>query len=761
MPSATVLSTIPDHSIRISCDRGGTFLDCWCSWKVEGEKNRREKVFKLLSSDPSNYRDAPTEACRRVLEHVTGNSYPRGIKLPTDKIEYIRLSTTVATNALLERKGARHAFVVTKGFRDLLRIGNQTRPDIFALDIRRPEVLFSEVLEVDERVTIVGYTTNPRFAEEAVKFDESGKVTSGHQGEIVQGVSGEAVQILRKPDTEKIRADLQALYDRGLRCLAICFAHSYTFPEHEQIVADIAEKIGFTQISVSSSLSPQIKMVPRGTSATADAYLSPVLKEYISSFFTGFGDALTNGESATRVEFMTSEGTLVEVENFSGLRSIISGPAGGVVGMAKTSWDDEKRIPVIGFDMGGTSTDCSRYAGTYETVFESTTAGVSLFSPSIDVNTVAAGGGSLLTFRNGLFEAGPHSAGSHPGPVCYRKGGNLAVTDANLVLGRLLPDHFPKIFGKTEDQPLDRDASIAAFETLRKEINAHNVAHGTGKEMSLDEVAIGFIKVANEVMARPIRSLTEARGFRTSNHLLSAFGGAGGQHACELARNLGITKIIIHQYSSILSAYGMALSNRAYEQQEPCAMEYNESTRSSIMSRIERLTAKVKAELTAQGFEDELIEIEPYLNMRYDGSDTSLMTLAPSDGSFDYHSAFEAAYREEFGFLLEKKAIMIDDIRIRGIGKSHEGLGESTLSETDRLVFEAVDVEAQREPKLASMYFEATGRREVPIYLLDKLAAGALVRGPAALLDGTQSIVLTPDATAKICSRAVYIELEQ
>ncbi|GAA5835484.1 hypothetical protein JCM3766R1_006429 [Sporobolomyces carnicolor] len=760
MPSATVLAAVPDHSIRISCDRGGTFLDCWCSWKVEGEKSRREKVFKLLSSDPSNYQDAPTEACRRVLEHVTGKSYPRGVKLPTEKIEYIRLSTTVATNALLERKGARHAFIVTKGFRDLLRIGNQSRPDIFALNIVRPEVLFDEVLEVDERVTIVGYTHNPRFAEEAVKFDESGKVISDHEGEIVQGISGEAVEILRKPDAAKIRVDLQELYDRGLRCIAICFAHSYTFPQHEQLVADLAHEIGFTQISVSSHLSPQIKMVPRGTSATADAYLSPVLKEYINGFFKGFEDELKAGSSGARVEFMTSEGTLVEVENFSGLRSVISGPAGGVVGCAKTSWDEERKIPVIGLDMGGTSTDCSRYAGQFETVYESTTAGVSLFSPSIDVNTVAAGGGSLLTFRNGLFEAGPHSAGSHPGPVCYRKGGSLAVTDANLVLGRVLPDHFPKIFGKTEDQPLDRDASVAAFEALRKEINAYNVSHGTGKELSLDEVAIGFIKVANEVMARPIRSLTEARGFRTGSHLLSAFGGAGGQHACELAKNLGISKIIIHQYSSILSAYGMALSNRAYEQQEPCAMEYNDSTRSSIMSRIERLSAKVKAELQHQGFEDDLIEIEPYLNMRYDGSDTSLMTLAPSDGSFDYHSAFETAYRNEFGFLLDSKAIMVDDVRVRGIGKSHEGLGESTLSEADRFEFVAVDVDHKREPKYASMYFESTGRSDVPIFLLDKLAPGELVHGPAALLDGTQSIILTPDAVAKVCSRAVYIELE-
>ncbi|GJN93255.1 hypothetical protein Rhopal_006302-T1 [Rhodotorula paludigena] len=758
MPSILPDFVLPDHSIRIAIDRGGTFSDCQSSWPLPNGE-RHEQVVKLLSVDPSNYADAPTEACRRVLELATGTKIPRGTKLDVSKFDYIRLSTTVATNALLERKGARHAFIVTRGFRDLLRIGNQSRPNIFALNVKRPEVLYENVVEVDERVTLVGFTSDPAFNETRVQFDEAGNVTSGHEGDIVRGVSGEAVQILRKPDPEKIRNDLEAVFDQGVRSLAICLVHSFTYPDHENLVASIAKDIGFTQISVSSQLSPQIKAVPRATSASADAYLNPILKEYLRGFFKGFDDSLAAGTSGARVEFMTSEGTLVEVSHFSGLRSILSGPAGGVVGYSLTSWDEEKRTPVIGFDMGGTSSDVSRFDGRFEKTYETTTAGVSIQTPQLDINTVAAGGGSCLTFRNGLFRAGPESAGAEPGPACYRKGGPLAITDANLVLGRLFPDYFPKIFGKTENEPLSREASISAFEELRKEINAHNREHGQGKEMSLDEVAFGFIKVANEIMARPVRALTEARGFSTAKHILAAFGGAGGQHACELARTLGITQILIHRYSSILSAYGMALSNRAFERQEPCAMEYNDANKTTFTSRLDRLRAEVTEELGRQGFADNRIEIELYLNMRYDGSDTSLMTLAPADGSLDFHTAFEAAYKHEFGFLLDSKAVMVDDVRVRGIGKTFDSLGESVLAEADRTTFTSAGVDAKAEKATASMYFEQTGRVECPVYKLERLDQGDKVLGPSAIVDGTQTLILDPGAEAKICSRHVYITL--
>ncbi|ESK84969.1 5-oxoprolinase [Moniliophthora roreri MCA 2997] len=742
--------SIPDHSIQIAIDRGGTFTDCHASWPTEGGR-REEIVVKLLSVDLANYPDAPTEGIRRILQTITKSEIPRGNKLDTTKIDFIRLSTTVATNALLERKGTEHAFLVTKGFKDLLIIGNQSRPNIFALKVQRTKPLFQSVVEIDERVTLVGFTSDLKFAQNAIVFDEDGKVVGDHSGEIVRGISGEGVRILKKPDESRVRADLKALYDKGIRCLAICFAHSYTFPDHELLVASIAREIGFTHISVSSQVSAQIKMVPRATSSTADAYLTPVLQDYISSFFKGFDENL--GKTA-RVEFMTSEGSLVEVDKFFGLRSILSGPAGGVVAYSQTSWDDNVKMPLIGFDMGGTSTDVSRYDGRYEMVYETTTAGISIQSAQLDINTVAAGGGSCLSFRNGLFNVGPESAGAEPGPACYRKGGLLATTDANLVLGRLLPDYFPKIFGKSEDQPLDRNASIAAFEVLRKQIDA-----ASSKPMTLDEVAYGFVKIANEKMARPIRTLTEARGFALGKHILASFGGAGGQHACELARSLGMSKILIHRFSSILSAYGMALADRAFEKQEPCSSVYSNETKSHLLSRIERLRSEVVDELKRQGFSEDRIVTECYLNMRYDGSDTSLMTLAPKDGSFDFQRAFEEAYQKEFGFLLEEKSTVVDDVRVRGIGKSIQDVGESVFAECNRLTFTDVTRLPERRQSMTSMYFEQAGRIDVPVFLLEKLNKGDLVNGPAAIVDGTQTLILDPASEAKICSRHVYISL--
>ncbi|KAI3614207.1 5-oxoprolinase [Moniliophthora roreri] len=736
--------SIPDHSIQIAIDRGGTFTDCHASWPTEGGR-REEIVVKLLSVDLANYPDAPTEGIRRILQTITKSEIPRGNKLDTTKIDFIRLSTTVATNALLERKGTEHAFLVTKGFKDLLIIGNQSRPNIFALKVQRTKPLFQSVVEIDERVTLVGFTSDLKFAQNAIVFDEDGKVVGDHSGEIVRGISGEGVRILKKPDESRVRADLKALYDKGIRCLAICFAHSYTFPDHELLVASIAREIGFTHISVSSQVSAQIKMVPRATSSTADAYLTPVLQDYISSFFKGFDENL--GKTA-RVEFMTSEGSLVEVDKFFGLRSILSGPAGGVVAYSQTSWDDNVKMPLIGFDMGGTSTDVSRYDGRYEMVYETTTAGISIQSAQLDINTVAAGGGSCLSFRNGLFNVGPESAGAEPGPACYRKGGLLATTDANLVLGRLLPDYFPKIFGKSEDQPLDRNASIAAFEVLRKQIDA-----ASSKPMTLDEVAYGFVKIANEKMARPIRTLTEARGFALGKHILASFGGAGGQHACELARSLGMSKILIHRFSSILSAYGMALADRAFEKQEPCSSVYSNETKSHLLSRIERLRSEVVDELKRQGFSEDRIVTE------YDGSDTSLMTLAPKDGSFDFQRAFEEAYQKEFGFLLEEKSTVVDDVRVRGIGKSIQDVGESVFAECNRLTFTDVTRLPERRQSMTSMYFEQAGRIDVPVFLLEKLNKGDLVNGPAAIVDGTQTLILDPASEAKICSRHVYISL--
>ncbi|KAF5375838.1 hypothetical protein D9615_008173 [Tricholomella constricta] len=736
----------------------------------ENPRQRKELVVKLLSQDPGNYKDAPTEGIRRVLEKVTGQTIPRGTTLETSKLDYIRLSTTVATNALLERKGHKHALLITRGFKDLLLIGNQARPKIFDLNIRRPAPLYSTVVEVDERVTLVGYTSDPKSEEHAVQFGEDGSITRGYRGkgwdgqgdaegpgDIVRGLSGEAVRILKRPDVEVVERDLRKLYDEGYRSLAIVFVHSYTFPDHERIIGDLARSIGFTHVSESAQLLPMIKMVPRGVSSTADAYLTPILREYLDGFFKGFDSKLRGGHvNGPRVEFMGSDGGLVDLDNFSGLKSILSGPAGGVVGYALTSWDPERKHPIIGLDVGGTSTDVSRFDGRYEIVYETTTAGVTIQSPQLDINTVAAGGGSCLSFRNGLFLAGPESAGAEPGPACYRKGGPLAVTDANLILGRLIPDYFPKIFGKSEKEPLDVQASKVAFEKVALEINdSHELQH----DLSLDEIVYGFIKVANETMCRPIRALTEARGHATSKHILASFGGAGGQHACEIASLLGIKTILIHRYSSILSAYGLALADRVYELQEPCSTFYTQNNKESLLARLDKLTKDVKAELAKQGFEEKRVHVERMLNMRFEGTDTALMVLAESNGEEDFETAFNKAYKSEFGFLLDTKSIIVDDIKVRGIGKTFDTLGESVYSEVAKL--STRPVHRAKAESTYSVYFEHVGRvNDTPVFLLDNLEVGDTLEGPAMIIDQTQTIVLVPGARGVLTSKHLYITLK-
>lgn len=479
-------------------------------------------VIKLLSEDPNNYQDAPLEGIRRILSKFTGCEIPRGKLIDTSLIQSIRMGTTVATNALLERKGERIALVVSKGFRDCLQIGNQSRPRIFDLNIKRPEVLYEEVVEIDERVTLEDYTEDPQ----RIITDTDPRGSTSSNIDIVRGLSSEAVRVLKRPSEILIRSQLQEVYDRGIHSIAVCLMHGYTFPDHEAMVGRLAGEIGFHHVSLSHELMPMIKLIPWATSACADAYLTPTIKRYISGFQAGFEGGLGRESIkkqkdawGARCEFMQSDGGLVDVDQFSGLRAILSGPAGGVVGYALTSYDHEAKIPIIGFDMGGTSTDVSRYgAGRYEHVFETTTAGVTIQSPQLDINTVAAGGGSMLFYRNGLFVVGPESAGAHPGPACYRKNGPLTVTDANLFLGRLVPDFFPNIFGTTEDQGLDEQKSRALFERLAQNINAEMVQGGQRKAMTPDEVAFGFVKVANETMTRPIRSLTEAKGHDTSKH---------------------------------------------------------------------------------------------------------------------------------------------------------------------------------------------------------------------------------------------------
>ncbi|GAB7355403.1 hypothetical protein MBLNU459_g5921t1 [Dothideomycetes sp. NU459] len=759
-----------ERGIRIAIDRGGTFTDC--VGNPGTGKMEDDVLIKLLSVDPSNYDDAPLEGIRRLLSKFTGKDIPRGEPLDTSEIESIRMGTTVATNALLERKGEDIVMVVTKGFKDCLEIGNQSRPKIFDLAIRKPDVLYKTVIEIDERVTLEDYAEDPeRTHTHAVSIDEAGE-----DAELVKGLSGETVRVLKRPDHEQIRTQLQEAYDSGLRSVSVCLMHGYTFPQHEALVGKIAKEIGFTHVSLSHELMPMIKLVPRATSACADAYLTPAIKKYIDGFQKGFEGGLGSesvkqqkGSKGARCEFMQSDGGLVDVDIFSGLRAILSGPAGGVVGYALTSYDPETRIPVIGFDMGGTSTDVSRYgAGRYDHVFETTTAGVTIQSPQLDINTVAAGGGSRLFFRNGLFVVGPESASAHPGPACYRKDGPLTITDANLFLGRLLPDFFPKIFGKNEDEGLDAEASKKLFEELTEKINSEVAGGNKEKEMTTDEIAYGFIKIANETMTRPIRSLTEARGHDTSKHRLATFGGAGGQHAVAIAEALGIKQILIHRYSSVLSAYGMALADVVDERQEPESRIWSDKDddRKYLQGKMEELKKKSTSTLNDQGFDQDHIHFEEYLNMRYRGTESALMIVKPTEEEaekqFDgdawaFGKAFVKQHEQEFGFTLPDRDIIIDDVRARGIGKTFQGL-EKTV---DQQLREIKPKDVARGEKIygkSQVYFEG-GRQETSIYKLEELSVGDRIQGPAIIADGTQTIVVTPGASALVIETHVIINI--
>ena len=757
--------------IRIAIDRGGTFTDC--VGNPGTGRMEDDVVIKLLSEDPANYSDAPLEGIRRLLERFTGREIPRGEPLDTAAIASIRMGTTVATNALLERKGEPIALVVTKGFKDCLAIGNQSRPDIFDLAIQKPEVLYQRVVEIDERVTLEDYAEDPTRNKTEVPSVEEANATA----ELVRGLSGEAVRILTRPDEARIRTQLQEVYDAGLRSIAVCLMHGYTFPRHEALVGRLAREIGFAHVSLSHALMPMIKLVPRATSACADAYLTPAIRKYIDGFSQGFAGGLGSesvkkeaGAKGARCEFMQSDGGLVDVDIFSGLKAILSGPAGGVVGYALTSYDPATKTPVIGFDMGGTSTDVSRYgAGRYEHVFETTTAGVTIQSPQLDINTVAAGGGSRLFFRNGLFVVGPESAGAHPGPACYRKGGPLTITDANLFLGRLLPDFFPKIFGKNEDEGLDAAASEAAFQELTQQINKEVSSGGKEKTMSADEVAYGFIKIANETMTRPIRSLTEARGHDTSKHRLATFGGAGGQHAVAIAEALGISQILVHRYSSVLSAYGMALADVVDERQEPESKiwsDEDQAVRTSLQEKMAELRKKSSATLRDQGFAEEKIHYEEYLNMRYRGTESALMIVKPSaeevaqeyaGDEWAFGKAFVKQHEQEFGFTLPDRDIIVDDVRVRGIGKTFEGL-EKTV---DQQLKEITPKDLSKGDKVyttKSVYFEG-GRQETAVYKLEDLAVGDRIKGPAIIADGTQTIVVTPEASALLIHTHIVINI--
>ncbi|KAI6647152.1 5-oxoprolinase-like isoform X2 [Oopsacas minuta] len=719
-----------DSKFHFSIDRGGTFTDVFATCP-----NGKIHVMKLLSEDTQRYVDAPREAIRRILSQETGVDYPKDKPIPTDLIGNIRMGTTIATNALLERRGTKTALVVTKGFRDLLHIGNQSRPNLFDLSVQTPDNLYSDVIEVDERIVL----DNDKCCLELSQNYVSKSTQSGHK-----------VYILQPIDESAVRKDLTDLLQRDIQSLAVVFLHSYLYPQHEIQVGNIAKELGFRNVSLSSSVIAMRKAVPRGFTACADAYLTPGIREYVENFSNGFSDRLRN----VNVLFMQSDGGLTPMSEFFGSRAILSGPAGGVVGHAVTTCQleeeftdsDSRPRAVIGFDMGGTSTDVSRYAGSYEHVFETTTAGVTIQAPQLDINTVAAGGGSRLFFRNGLLTVGPDSAGANPGPSSYGKHGPLTVTDANLILGRLIPDFFPKIFGKNEDEPLNVSATKVNFDILAEEINSH-LSEINSTQMSVEEIAMGFLDVANETMCRPIRALTQGKGFDTSKHVLACFGGAGGQHACSIATKLGIQTVYVHKYSGILSAYGIALADVVEDEQEPCNLAYNEANFKYIDERIGKLTYICVEKLEKKGFTKSNLEITSFLHLRYAGTDHALMcepftNIEMSKSSCKlalYKETFLSRYKTEFGFILIEREVFVDDIRVRVSGKSK-------LPKLPEIHGQSSSV----DPVAVTKCYFSRGYIDTPVYNLDNLKSTDSIQGPAIILDQNSTVLIEENCQAII-----------
>ncbi|KAJ5898456.1 Hydantoinaseoxoprolinase N-terminal [Penicillium tannophilum] len=714
--------------IRISIDRGGTFCDVLV--QVPG---REDLVFKLLSEDPQNYRDAPTEAIRRALEIIEKRQIPIEAKLDGSRIASCRIGTTIATNALLEGKGRDFAFVATKGFKDVCVIDDQTRPKLFDLNVRKPPALHVTSVEIDERITIEDYDLNP------FPLNKSAEVIDPA---LVKTPSGEVIRILKALDPQNVREVLGGLRSAGYNSLAISLLHSYLHTNHEDQVAEIAKEMGFEHITKASEVSPVIKYLQRSSSACSEAYLYPIVKDYVNAFQSGFS------RLPRSVEFMGSDGGLRQAAKFRGNEALLSGPAGGVVGIAQTCYDPSEGTPVLGFDMGGTSTDVCRYDGKYDYLTETTVGGRKITVPMLNIATVAAGGGSMLFARHGLFVVGPESAGAHPGPACYRKGGPLTVTDANLFLGRLVMSSFPAIFGPEANQGLDYEITRQRFHEITQEINEQ-----TGENLTPEEVASGFLDVANETMTRPMRNATEVRGLAPNSHNLVSFGGAGGQHACAIANKLGISRILIHKHSSLLSAVGISQADLQIEKTVPFTGFFHLNELEKIRSQIQALKAQVQAELLSQGADTLSSVFEESLSMRYAGTDTNIAVPKPEDE--DYGKSFETTHLREFAFQLDRK-IHVDSIKVRGVGRS--GISVATKSPYPLLE----DVKGRQLEYFQGTETQSTfidGKwQDIFVFKLDSVERPSQVQGPALLIDATQTIFVERSFNAYLLPDHVVLE---
>ncbi|MGV9243841.1 hydantoinase B/oxoprolinase family protein [Streptomyces sp. NPDC003710] len=659
MPGSTIGETDVTTGWQFWVDRGGTFTDI-----VARRPDGRLLTHKLLSDNPHHYADAAVAGVRELLG-------------PDEPIDGVRMGTTVATNALLERKGERTLLVVTRGFRDALRIAYQNRPSIFSRAIDLPEPLYERVVEVDERIAADG-------------------------------------TVLRAPDLEALAGPLREAHDDGIRAVAVVCMHSHLHPAHEQAIGELAARTGFAQISLSSEVSPLMKLVPRGDTAVVDAYLSPVLRRYIRHV----ADEL----EGVRLMFMQSNGGLAEAGQFRGKDAILSGPAGGIVGMARMSqlagFDR-----VIGFDMGGTSTDVSHFAGEYERVFTTLIAGVRLRAPMLDIHTVAAGGGSILHFDGSRYRVGPDSAGATPGPACYRGGGPLTVTDANVMLGRIQPAHFPKVFGPDGDQPLDDVLVRDRFAAL-----AHEIGERTGDDRTPEQVAEGYLQIAVANIANAVKRISVQKGHDVTRYALTTFGGAGGQHACMVADSLGIRTILVPPMAGVLSALGIGLADTTAMREQSVEAPLEPASMPRVRETADDLAAAARAELLAEDVPEDRIRVARRAQLRYDGTDTTLtVELTEPDAM---RRAFEERHRATYSFTLDRP-IVVEALSVEATGITQPPdlsalapyEGRSAAPETVRL-------------------HTGGAWRDVPLQRREHLPPGETVTGPAVITETSATTVV-------------------
>jgi len=670
-------------------DRGGTFTDI-----VGRRPDGAIITHKLLSENPEQYRDAAVQGIRDLL------GLKKGAPIPPGTIEAVKMGTTVATNALLERKGDRTLLMITKGFGDLLRIGYQNRPKLFALEIELPELLYERVAEVPERLHAKGNVITPL-------------------------------------DEQAVREALQAAKDDGIDGVAIALMHAYLNPEHEARIAALAAEIGFGQISTSHQTSPLMKLVSRGDTTVVDAYLSPILRRYVNQVSdelgTGapeLGTGAPGADTQTRLMFMQSNGGLTDARLFQGKDAILSGPAGGVVGMVKTG-ELAGYDRLIGFDMGGTSTDVCHYAGAYERSFETEVAGVRMRAPMMNIHTVAAGGGSILTFRDGRFQVGPESAGANPGPACYRRGGPLTVTDCNVMLGKLSPDHFPAVFGPDADEPLDAGIVRKKFEAMAAEIAA-----ATGEApRSPEETAEGFLRIAVENMANAIKKISVQRGYDVTGYTLQCFGGAGGQHACLVADALGMETVFVHPYAGVLSAYGMGLAEiralREHQYEKPI------SEMAGAEAMLEDLSQAAVDAVRDQGVDPASIRLERRAHIRYRGSHQALEVDFGSEA--ELHDRFDEAHKARFGFTAGERELIIESLAVEAIGGASE-------------VADRTGASSDATPDVVDRLSIVSGgaRLDAPLYDREAMLPGQGVDGPAIIKEPTGTNVIEPGWQAEI-----------